>query len=226
MSGLTIAISAGLAAAGAGTEAYANNQQLKAQDRVAAQGIVQQGVLKQQAANDVQKNIQQATENQKNVNTNQADLTSQYAAALQRAGPVQATQGAMPGASKRYDAGTAAAQAQALQYGKGLATTAASVGAPQLTNQQTQESLGNTATQLGGLQDQSAQQAALTNMQVNAIQANPWLLAAGAALQGASKGYGSYAGYKAPASKAFVGATGADATAGAGDPSAFAGGLS
>jgi hypothetical protein len=195
MSGLTIAISAGLAAAGAGTEAYANNQQLRAQDRVAAQGLVQQGILKQQANADVQKNIQQAQGNQKAVNTNQADLTAQYAAALQRAAPVQGTQGAMPGASKRYAADTTAAQQAALKYGTGLATTAAGVGAPQLTNEQTQQSLGDTATKLGGLSDQSAQQAALTNMQVQSIQANPWLLAAGAALQGASKGYGSYAGY-------------------------------
>lgn len=211
MTGLTIAISAGLAVAGAGTEAYANNQQLRSQDAAAARGMVQQGILKQQANADVQKNIQQAQGNQKALNTNQADLTSQYAAALQRAAPVQGTQGAMPGASKRYAADTTAAQQAAIKYGTGLATTAAAVGAPQLTNQQTQQGLGNTATQLGGLSDQSAQQAALTNLQVQSIQANPWLLAAGAALQGASKGYGSYAGYgkgAAPAGWSIGGQTG------------------
>ncbi len=202
MSGLTIAISAGLAVAGAGTEAYANNQQLRSQDQAAAEGILKQGALKQRADADVAKNITTASKNQANVDTNQSALQEQYDAALNRGAPVQSTQGAMPGASKRFAADTTAALANNQTYGRGLASTAAAVGAPQLTNMETQLGLGDTATKLSGLQDESARQNALTNLQVQSISANPWLLAAGAALQGASKGYGSYAGAKGAAGAA------------------------
>ncbi len=199
MSGLTIAISAGLAAAGAGTEAYANNQAAKQQDQIAAQGILKQAALKQQANADVSKNIQTASKNQTNVDTNQSALQEQYDAALNRGAPVQATQGAMPGGSKRFAADTTAALANNANYGRTIAGTAAAVGAPQLTNMETQAGLGSTATSLAGLNDTSNQQNALTQMQVNAVTANPWLLATGAALQGASKGYGAKAGFASAA---------------------------
>ena len=212
MSGLTIAISAGLAVAGAGTAAYANHQALQKQDSAAAQGIQRQAALQKQAENDAQTNIKQAQQNQQNVDKNQSTLQDEYTAALQRNnGAAQSTQGALPGASKKYAEGVQSAIQANQQYGTKLAGTAAAVGAPTLTNLQTQEGLGDTATKLGMLNDQSNQQNQLTQMQVNSIAANPWMLAAGAALSGASKGYGSYAGYngaqvaQAPPSAAVVG---------------------
>jgi hypothetical protein len=202
MTWAAIGISAGLAAAGAGTEAYANHQALTKQDQVAAAGIQAQQRLKQQAQQTIAPTIKSAQNNQQNVQANQTSLDSQYAAALNRASPVQSTVGALPGASKAYAQSVADAQAQNRTFGTNYANLTAAAGAPVLTNQQTQEQLGGAATQLGGIQQQSANQNQLTQMQVQAITANPWLLALGSALGGASKGYGSYAGYKGPSSVA------------------------
>jgi len=206
MTGLAIAISAGLTVAGAGTAAYANHQALQKQDQAAAQGIQRQEALQKQGENDVQQNIKQVQQNQQSVDKNQSSLQDQYEAALQRAAPVQGTQGALPGASKKYAEGVQSALQANQQFGTNQAKTAAAVGAPALTNLQTQQGLGATATQLGQLNDASSQQNQLTQMQVNSIAANPWMLAAGAALSGASKGYGSYAGYSKASAQAAAGA--------------------
>jgi hypothetical protein len=203
MSGLTLAISAGLAAAGAGTEAYANHQALQKQDSAAAEGIRRQQAFQKQAENDVQSNIKTAQQNQQNVTNNQKALQDQYTAALQRAAPVQGTNGAVPGASKRYAEGTAAAKAANAKFAGDYAANTAAVGAPSLTQEQTQLGLGDTATKVGQLNSQAAQQNALTQMQVNSIKVNPWLQAAGSVLHGAAAGYGAMAGAAAPATDAY-----------------------
>jgi len=197
MSGLALAISAGLAAAGAGTEAYANHQALTKQDQAAAAGIMAQQRLKQQAQADLQPAIQTAKNNDQNIAANRTALNSQYAAALQRAAPVQNTNGALPGASKTYAADVAKAVGNNQVFGKNYANLTAAGGAPILTGQQTQEQLGDVATKLGGLNTQSQNANQLTQMQVQAITANPWLLGVGALLGGASRGVGSYYGSKA-----------------------------
>jgi len=209
MTWAAIGISAGLAAAGAGTEAYANHQALTKQDNAAAAGIMAQARLKQQAQADISPTIKNAQNNQSNVLANQTALDSQYAAALNRAAPVQGTNGALPGASKAYAADVAKAQANNKTFGTNYANLTAAAGAPILTNQQTQEQLGEAATKLSGLNTQSQNQNQLTQLQVQSIAANPWLLGVGSLLGGASKGYGSYAGYnKSPAVSPAAYATG------------------
>jgi len=198
MTWAAIGIGAGLAAAGAGTEAYANHQALTKQDQAAAAGIAAQQRLKNQAQATIAPTIQTAKNNQQNINANQTALDSQYAAALSRAAPVQSTVGALPGASKAYAADVARAQGQDASFGRNYASLTAAAGAPNLTNQQTQEQLGAAATTLGGLNQQSQNQNQLTQLQVQSIAANPWLLAIGSALGGASRGAGSYFGTRVP----------------------------
>lgn len=186
-----IAIGAGTAAAGAGVSAYANNQQLRKQDATAAQGIIKQNALRGQAGAVVDKTIQErATNNAANLEANKNTLNQQYAAALQRANPVQSgAVSSTPGAGKRYAADVLASRGDIGKYGTDLASRTAAIDAPVLTNQQTQLAMGDTATKLGLIHDTSANQGALTDLQVKAIQANPWLLAGGAALQGAGEAY-------------------------------------
>jgi len=213
MTGEAVAIGAGVSALGAGVSAYANNQALKKQDSAAAAGIMAQNRLRAQAQQDVSTTIQKvAQDNSANISRNQTTQQQEYAAALQRAAPTQSGAiTAQPGASKRYAADVATAQAGVAKYGSDLSASTAAIDAPQLTQMQTQQTLGDTATKLGLLSDTSANQNALTQMQVRAIQANPWMLAAGSAIQGAGQGYiagNAGAPKKAPAGWSVGGQTG------------------
>lgn len=191
MSGTALAIGAGVSALGAGVSAYAQNQQLRKQDNIAAQGIINQGALRQQANSDVQKLIKNTGENNAaNIARNQTTQEQEYAAALQRAAPTQG--GALttqPGASKAYAAAVNSARGNVAQFGSDLGKSTAATDAPQLTQIQTQEALGDTATKLGLLNDTSANQNRLMQIQASAVQANPWLQAGGGILQGAGTGY-------------------------------------
>ena len=191
MSGTALAIGAGVSALGAGVSAYAQNQQLRKQDNIAAQGIINQGALRQQANSDVQKLIKNTGQNNAaNIARNQTTQEQEYAAALQRAAPVQgAALTTQPGASKAYAADVMNARNNVAQYGSDLGKSTAATDAPQLTQIQTQEALGDTATKLGLLNDTSANQNRLMQIQAGAVQANPWLQAVGGILQGAGTGY-------------------------------------
>jgi len=191
MTGEAVAVGAGVSALGAGVGAYANNQALKKQDAAAAAGLMRQRALQGQANADVQQGvIKTATNNNANLAKNREAEQEQYAAALQRAQPVQSGSiSGAPGGSKRYAADVMAARSGVADYGAKLGASTAAIDAPSLTNMQTQEALGDTATKLGLLGDTSNSVNNLTKMNVNSIQANPWVLAAGQALMGAGQGY-------------------------------------
>jgi hypothetical protein len=198
MTGAAVAISAGLATAGYAANRMATNQQLRAQDRDAAAGIMKQGELQRQANNNVQKGvIDTAKNNSASIARNQQSENAQYAAALARAKPTQdAAFNAQPGASARYTAGVNNAVASNNAFGSDLAKTTSITDAPALTQQQTEQQLGDTAGKLGILSDTSANQNTLTQNKIKGEQANPWLQALGATLNGAAAGYGGVAGGK------------------------------
>ena len=134
MSGATLAISAGLAAAGAGVSAYSNNQNMRKQDRDAAAGIIKQGQLQRQGDADVQKNIAQAKNNAEMNAKNQQGQEAQYAAALQRARPTQDSSFTVaPGASSRYAADVGKAIQGNQQFGANQAKSLSITDAPMLT---------------------------------------------------------------------------------------------
>lgn len=203
MSGYVAGAGALLSAAGAATNAYANNQALKRQDNVAAAGIRQQGLLRDQANQVVQKTVQNtATDEQANLQANKTKQQNAYLAALQRAAPTQSTATpAVAGASKAYADAAAGATKDNATFGRTLADQMSTTDAPILTQQSAGLQLGDAATQLGMINDTSNHQANLAKLQEQAITANPWLEAAGGIASGVGSGLMSTAGGKSNYSK-------------------------
>lgn len=196
MSGYVAGTTALLAAAGSATSAYANNQQLRRQDNVEANSIRQQGLLRDQANQVVQKTVKStATDQQANLDANKKTQQAAYLAALQRAAPTQST--ATPnvsGASKAYAQAASGATQENARFGRTLADQMSTTDAPLLTQQDTSLKLGDAATQLGLINDTSGREANLARLKAQAITANPWLAAAGSTLSGAASAYGARAG--------------------------------
>ena len=193
--GAELALVAGAAtAAGSGASMYANNQALKQQDEIAAQGIARQAALQRQANQTVQQTVQKAAADEgQNLEQNRMLQQQQYAAALQRAAPVQQNSlQDVAGASKRYAQGVVDARAANANYGNTAANLMARTDAPQLTQLGQQLTLGDAATKLGMLNDTSGNLANLTKLQANAVQPNPWLMAASGILKGVGAGASVY----------------------------------
>lgn len=202
--GLTVGelalVAGGATAAGAGINAYSQNQTLRRQDDIAAQGIRQQGLLQSQANAGVQKTIQKvgagdaATEA-----ANKSAQTAQYLDALRRAAPVQdSSLSTTPGSSSRYAKDVVDARASNSAFGANQADLMARTDAPQLTQLQNQQTIGDEATKLGLLADTSSNQNNLTKLKVGAVQTNPWLTATSALLGGVGSGLSTYAGGMKP----------------------------
>lgn len=201
-------VAAATTAAGAGVNAYSQNQALRKQDDIAAQGIRNQSALQAQAQTGVQKTIQKVgTNNAATEASNKAAQQAQYLDALRRAAPVQdSSLSTTPGAGSRYAKDVVDAQAANQKFGANQADLMARTDAPQLTQLQNQETIGDEATKLGLINDTSNNQNNLTKLQVGAVQPNPWLAATGALLKGAGAGASTYAAYK-PASASQAGIT-------------------
>lgn len=193
----TAALVGGAASAvGAGVSAYANNQALRKQDRIASDSIKAQAAQQSQADQVVKKTVQDtATNEQANLQANQQKQQNAYLEALQRAAPTQnASSPAVAGASKAYADATTKATADNATFGRTLASQMATTDAPQLTQLGTNLKLGDASTQLGLINDTSNRQANLAKLQEQAVTANPWLSAAGQFISGAGNGYASSAG--------------------------------
>lgn len=196
MSGYAAGASALLAIAGSATSAYANNQALNRQDRVAADSIRQQAANRDQADQVVQKTVKNtATDEKQNLQANKQKQQTAYLDALRRAAPTQDTSTpAVAGASRAYADAAASATKDNAQFGRTLADQTSTVDAPQLTQMGTSLQLGDAATQLGLVNDTSNRQANIAKLKAQAITANPWLLGASGLLSGASTAVGSRAG--------------------------------
>lgn len=196
MSGIAVGGTALASALGAGVSAYANNQAMRKQDRIAAAGISRQGQLQDQANQVVQQSIQKnATSEQQNLQANQQKQQAAYLDALRRAAPVQDnSNAAIPGASKAYAKAATDATASNAAFGRERAASMAATDAPQLTQLQTSLGLGDAATQLGLIQDTSGREANLSRLREQSVQANPWLTAAGQFISGAGAGAAGAAG--------------------------------
>jgi len=190
----TLALAAGAASAvGAGVSAYSQNQALRRQDRIAADSINQQGQIRDQANQVVQKTIKDtAAQQTANLASNKQKQQAQYLDALRRAAPTQnAAQPNVAGASKAYADAAASAQRDDAQFGRTLADQTSTTDAPQLTQLQNSLELGGASTELGLLNDTSNRQANLAKLREQAVQANPWLNAAGQFISGAGQGAAS-----------------------------------
>lgn len=174
--------------AGQAATTIAQAQQLNKQNDIAAAGIIDQGNLQKQGEGDVAsltKTISQETPQQKT-----AQQLSAYQKALQQSAPISnSDQPGVPGAGSAYKKEAASAGAGASNYVNALAKSGATIEGTQLERVQEGQQLGNTASQLGLLSQQSDEQSYLTKLQIQGTQANPWLMALGTA----AKAYGSMA---------------------------------
>jgi hypothetical protein len=119
--------------------------------------------------------------------------------------------------STRYAQDAAANSQSASSYANSLANSMASIDAAQRQRTDEQQGFQNTASTVGGIQYNAAQQAFADKLRAQSITQNPWLTLTGQVLKGASTAAGAY--YGAAGNAAGVG-TGngeglADATTGA-----------
>ena len=184
-------VGVGISVVGTGVGLYSQNQAVRKQDKEAASNLIQQGQLRDKANADVQKNITQAKDNPANLARAQEDENAQYAAALQRAKPTgqDAAFTAPAGASSRYASDVNSAIKGNEAFGANQARSMSITDAPGITNLNTQLGLGDTATKIGLIGDQSNQLNALSQQRVASTTANPWLSTLGALMQGGGAAY-------------------------------------
>lgn len=172
----------------AGT-AYATNQAAKKQDRTAAAGILQQEQLQKKANDRVNQTIKQVADS--NPNQYQAQDTKQYLTALQQArSAAQQGYGTAPQGANALQKWQARNQAAQGAYADQSANYLAAVQAPQQQRMNEGFQLGNLGGDLNETGIDSRNDYYLTNMAVNSIKPNPWLLAASQAAGGAASAYG------------------------------------
>lgn len=183
-------IGAALAAAGAATSSYAQSQQLKKQDQIAAQGIIKQGQLQKQGEADVGQTIGRVAQSNAKTQASANDQLAQYRAALQQGSGISAGASPnVPGSSKAYKGSQAVAGASAKNYTDAIAGSAATTQGTQLERIGENEDMAATAGKLGQLQGQSQQENYLTKLKVQSTQANPWLQGLGSLMSAAGSGW-------------------------------------
>lgn len=194
MTGIYTAIgSAALTAAGSGVNAYSQNQNMRKEDSQTAAAITQQGAINskaEQAVGNLNNSIAKA-----DPNTATKQQTAAYLAAANQAGKTNTTP-TVAGASKRYAQASMGAQSDIANYGRSTAANTAAVAAPSLQRIGEGNQIADTASQLGRYNDQSAAEQGILKTQLAGDQANPWLQATSALLNGAGQGLSTYAGYK------------------------------
>lgn len=229
--GVGAPLGAGLIASGIGTDvsAYAQNQALKQQDNIAAQGIIKQAQLQKTGSNEVSALTNQVAQSNAKTQAASAQQLKAYQDALQQGSGISASASPnVPGSSKAYKAEQGVAGTTASNYVNAIANSAATTEGTQLERVGEGEQMGQTATDLGMLQNQSNEQNYLTKLGIQSTQANPWLEGLGTLLQAGGAAYGATAGLGAGASAAGSAESAAEAAPGAvvGLPSDAAGQIS
>lgn len=181
--------------AGTGVQAYNQNQMLKKQDAIAAEGIVKQGALQKQGEGDVQSTINTMNQSTANTQAKSAQQLDAYRKALQQSSGISNSASPdVPGASKAYKATQNSANASANDYVNAIAGSAATTQGTQLERVGEGQAMADTATKLGTLTGQSNEQNYVTQIKMRQAQQNPWLSALGETLKGASMITGFMAG--------------------------------
>ena len=182
-------------AAGSAVGGLAQKGLLNQQNQSALQGINAQGVLQRQGNADVTGLTNTiANSNQNTQNAIQGQLGS-YNAALAKMSPqTQAAQPSVAGASGAFEADRARAGGSAQDYVNAIKNSAATTQGTQLERVGEGQQMAGTASNLGLLNTQSQQQNYLTQLQIRAAQANPWLTALSSVMKGAGAAMGGGAG--------------------------------
>lgn len=176
-----------LSAIGTGAGAYANNQALKKQDNIAAQGIRRQSQLSQEADSRVRQQIAD-TANSKPA-ADQASEEAQLMAAIrsQRA-PQPEVLGAGSGASTRFAEDVANSRRTGNANVAQLITNLSKIDAPAIQRQREAVGTNRAATDLGLLGLRSQSEDFLTKLRASQVRPNPWVTALGSLAHGVGSG--------------------------------------
>ena len=206
--GASVGVPLMLSGAGSAASGVATADQLRKQDQITAAGILKQGQMQKEGSNDVSNLV--SNNIAKSAATTQAKTAQQlqaYRDALQQSNGIsQSASPNVPGASKAYKAEQGVAGSTANNYIDALAKSAATTQGTQLERIGENQGIASTAGQLGLLNQQSAEQNYVTQLQVRATQANPWLQSLGMLLKGAGAAYGAAGGLASAGGAADVGA--------------------
>lgn len=177
-------IAAAATAAGAGVDYYNASETNKKQQDAEAQVYNDQQAKQKQASGIVQNQVNTIAKSTPQAESNAA--TQGFINTLrQNAATTNATTPAIGGAAnKKYSTDVAANTSAANDYSTGLASDIAGVVAPQRQRMDEGQAFQNTATQVGGVQQQAQQQSFVDQLRAKSITQNPWLGLAGKVLGG------------------------------------------
>lgn len=176
-------------AVGEGLKAYQQKQAQNGVDSALTGGIAQQAANRAKANALITGNIN-ALAASNPAAARASDMGSFMDTLRANSGRIQATTPTVAGADPRYAAATAAAQGAANQHTMTNANYIAGIMAAQQQRQKEGQTLADTATGVGGIQQNSGQDAALTQLRAQyAATPNPWLtLGAGLLTNAGSSG--------------------------------------
>lgn len=191
-------VPAAIAALGAGTTAMTQRDAMKRQDQEAARGIMRQAEIQRQAGSRVQDNIKSLRDS--SPAGEQSSIQAQFMEALRKANlgaSNDANFASAPGGSGRFAEDVNAARVASGAEGTAAAGRLSRIDAPMYQRVREGQRGADTASQLSLLQTNSANEDFLTRLRTAAQQPNPWLMAAGSALQS----YGGSMAGRAPGVK-------------------------
>jgi hypothetical protein len=168
------AIPLALAAASEGLNYYNQSNTNNKQQDAEKNALLDQQAKQKQAAGIVQNQVNNVAKS--TPQAEQAAATQGFINTLRsNAGTSAAMNPAVTGANKRYNTDTAAATSGANDYSTGLANSMAGIVAPQRQRMDEGQGFQDTATQVGGVQQQAQQQAFIDQLKAKSIQENPWM---------------------------------------------------
>lgn len=199
-----------IAAVGSGIQAKEAHDVAKDQDEAAAQGIRTQAGRQREADARVQQEVDKIGAS--SPEESQREATDAFMQQLQRTRS-QARGGESVGAvSDAYTTDSAAATKAVDQYGANRAGVLGRISAPGL--QRTAETVSRlrAGSDLGQIGRNAAGDQFLNQLRMSQISANPWMMAAGQALQSYGQSSAASSGTKAPKPQGGTGAAGASFT--------------
>lgn len=183
-----------LSATGAAAQHKAQSDNMRDQERIAAEGILRQSALNREGGDRVAQTVQQigASNPDAERNAKRATYTDALRKSLgSRAGAVP-TNGAVSG---RFADDAENAQAQTEAEAVQNAGLTAAIEAPQYQRQNEGVALDNTGVDLSLMKGRSASQDYLTRLRLAMQKPNQWLTAGGQLLSGAGAGLAGGGGY-------------------------------
>jgi hypothetical protein len=193
--GSEVLIPLAISALGAGAQWYGSDQALKSQDRAAAQGIQTQAANQRQADYAVNASVDKL--GQSSPEASRVTATNDFLGQLRR-NRSQATPGATPGGSSRYESDMAGAGKDVADFGTQEAGILGRVNAPAMQREQEGISFNRLHSDLNQIGRNSAGDQFLTQLRMRSAQPNPWLNAAGSVAQGAATGMAGRPGTTTP----------------------------